>query len=123
MPTPLGISVIIFMPDEEANGLRIVEMLNWTGQGIVFPKSRFQRAKEETALQQTGVYVLRGLDDEDRPVIYVGQGENVWKRLADHYAKKDFWTQAAAFVSKDTYLNKAHVQYLEARPMMPNAAL
>ena len=115
MAEPIGVSVTIFMPDEEPNGLRFVEMLNWTGQGIVFPRSRFDRAKQEGALRQTGIYVLRGLNDEDRPVIYVGEADDVWDRLAKHYAKKDFWTQAAAFVSKDTHLNKAHVQYLEGR--------
>lgn len=111
----LGFSVTIFMPDEEPNGFRIVEMLNWTGQGIVFPRSRFERAKQEESLQQTGIYVLRGLDTADKPIVYVGEGENVANRLSAHYANKDFWTQAAAFVNKDMYLNKAHVQYLEAR--------
>lgn len=37
------------------------------------------------------------------------------QRLEQHYANKDFWTWALAFVSKDMSLNTAHVQYLEAR--------
>jgi hypothetical protein len=35
--------------------------------------------------------------------------------LDSHAAKKDFWTQGFVFISKDDNLNKAHVQYLEAR--------
>lgn len=112
---PLGVSVTVFMPDEEPNGLRVVEMLNWTGQGIVFPKSRFEKAKAQPALEQTGTYLLRGMDDDDHPVIYVGEGERVIARLSAHFANKDFWTLAAAFVSKDMNLNMAHVQYLEGR--------
>ena len=36
-------------------------------------------------------------------------------RLAIHSKEKDFWIRAAAFISKDQNLNKAHVHYLEAR--------
>ena len=36
-------------------------------------------------------------------------------RLEQHAARKDFWTTAIVFTSKDTSLNKAHVQYLESR--------
>ena len=36
-------------------------------------------------------------------------------RLDSHAKNKDFWTHAVAFTSKDQNLNKAHVQYLEAR--------
>ena len=36
-------------------------------------------------------------------------------RLDQHAKSKDFWTHAAVFTSKDQNLNKAHVQYLEAR--------
>jgi hypothetical protein len=35
--------------------------------------------------------------------------------LEDAYAKKDFWTRAVFFVAGPGQLNKAHVQYLEAR--------
>ena len=39
----------------------------------------------------------------------------VLPRLDQHAKQKDFWTHAAVFTSKDQNLNKAHVQYLEAR--------
>ncbi len=36
-------------------------------------------------------------------------------RLEQHARYKNFWTHAIVFASKDQNLNKAHVQYLEAR--------
>lgn len=45
----------------------------------------------------------------------MGEGDPVRPRLEQHHAKKDFWTWAIFFVPKDTNLNKAHVQHLEAR--------
>lgn len=49
------------------------------------------------------------------PRVYVGEGDVVLPRLEQHAKQKDFWTHAAVFTSKDQNLNKAHVQYLEAR--------
>lgn len=37
------------------------------------------------------------------------------QRIERHTCQKDFWTHAAAFTSKDFNLNRAHVQYIEAR--------
>jgi hypothetical protein len=46
---------------------------------------------------------------------YVGEGDPVRPRLEQHARQKDFWTHAVIFTSKDTNLNKAHVQRLESR--------
>ena len=45
----------------------------------------------------------------------MGESSGLAKRLTSHVKSKDFWTHGAAFTSKDQNLNKAHVQYLEAR--------
>ena len=49
------------------------------------------------------------------PRAYVGEGQALLNRLDTHMKNKDFWTHGVAFSSKDQNLNKAHVQYLEAR--------
>jgi hypothetical protein len=46
--------------------------------------------------------------------LYVGEAEDLRKRIHQH-AAKDFWTRLVALTSKDQSLNKAHVRYLEAR--------
>lgn len=49
------------------------------------------------------------------PAVVVGEGDVVRPRLDQQAKQKDFWTHAVVFTSKDQNLNKAHVQYLEAR--------
>jgi hypothetical protein len=47
--------------------------------------------------------------------VYIGEGDVALDRMEIHGQKKDFWTHALVFTSKDQNLNKAHVQYLEAK--------
>jgi len=114
--TTAGFSVRIFIPSGEPEGLRIVEKSNWTGQGLVFPRSLFAEARQRPELKRTGVYVLWGPSQSGQlPRVYVGEGDGVLSRLDQHAKSKDFWTHAVVFTSKDQNLNKAHAQYLEAR--------
>lgn len=109
-------SIKIFLPQGQPDGLRIVDKSNWTGRGIVFPRSLFPDIKKREEFQETGVYVLVGPSEEgELPKIYIGEGDPVKCRLEQHFSKKDFWTWAVFFVSKDRTLNKAHVQHLEAQ--------
>jgi len=114
-PKPRAYSIRIFLPDGSPDGLRIVEKSNWTGAGLVFPRSLFPDAKSRAEFARTGVYVLIGPGPTGEvPTVYVGEGDPVRPRLEQH-GKKDFWTSGVIFTSKDTSLNKAHVHYLEAR--------
>jgi hypothetical protein len=111
-----GFSVRIFIPTGNPEGLRIIEKSNWTGQGLMFPRALFPEVRQRPELQRTGVYVLWGPSESGQlPRVYVGEGDFVRDRLDQHYKQKDFWTHAVVFISKDQNLNKAHVQYLEAR--------
>lgn len=114
--SPRPFSIRIFLPDGTPDGVRILEKSNWTGCGLSLPRSVFPRAKRREELGRTGVYILVGpSDNQGLPTIYIGQGDVVRDRLEQHYSKKDFWTWAVLFVSKDESLNRAHVQHLEAR--------
>jgi len=111
-----GFSIRIFLADGVPDGVRVVEKYNWTGQGIMCPRSRFSTARTRDEFNRTGIYVLLGpLSGEDQPTIYIGEGDPVRPRLESHNSNKDFWTSLVAFTSKDQNLNKAHVQYLESR--------
>jgi len=82
---------------------------------VVCPRSLFAEKKAQAEFARTGVYILLGPSDtSELPRVYVGQGDAVRPRLEAHHAKKDFWTTAIFFVSKDANLNSAHVHYLEA---------
>jgi len=111
-----GFSIRVFLPGGMPDGLRIIDKSNWNGLGVVCPRAIFPEAKKRPEFERTGVYVLVGPAGEgELPRAYIGEGDPVRPRLEQHSAKKDFWTWAAMFTSKDANLNKAHVQYLEAR--------
>ena len=109
-------SIRIFLPGGDPDGLRTIEKSGWSGAGIVIPRALMMESKQRRELTRTGVYVLVGPpEDSGLPRVYVGEGDPIKPRLEQHAAKKDFWTTCLAFTSKDENLNKAHVQYLEAR--------
>lgn len=113
MPRPFSLRV--FMPQGEPQGLRVVEKTNWTGLGVVFPRNRLDKARERPELARTGVYVLWNDDDQIRPTVYVGQSENVARRIREHADNElmDWWTRTAAFTTKDDAFNQAHARFLE----------
>jgi hypothetical protein len=51
--TTTGFSVRIFIPSGEPEGLRIVEKSNWTGQGLVFPRSLFAETRRRINERRT----------------------------------------------------------------------
>jgi hypothetical protein len=109
-------SIKVFLPGGDPDGLRIIEKSGWSGAGLVVPRPLFGEGKQRKELARTGVYVLVGPPEESGLLrVYVGEGDPIRPRLEQHAAKRDFWTSCIAFTSKDENLNKAHVQYLEAR--------
>jgi len=110
-----GSSIRIFLADGTPDGLRLVEKSNWTGLGIVCPRSEYAEARQRTEFSRPGIYVLVGPGETALPQIYVGEAEELRTRLDNHQQNKDFWTRLVAFTSKDGNINKAHVRYLESR--------
>jgi hypothetical protein len=114
MSTPF--SLRIFVADGDPDGLRIVERFNASARAVVFPRALLPQVKARPELQQTGVYLLLGpRPDGEGELLYVGEGDPILPRLQKHQSEKDFWTRAIAFVAVGGLLNKAHVQFLEAR--------
>jgi hypothetical protein len=111
-----GFSVNVFLPSGDPDGLKVVEKSNWTGRGLVIPRAIFAESRSRAELDRTGVYLLVGPSESSSlPALYVGEGDPVKPRLDQHAKLKDFWTHAVVFTSKDSNLNKAHVQRLESR--------
>lgn len=109
---PIGKSISLFLIDGAADGIIAVELFNWTGKGYKTPRSRLKGLSERTDLKKAGVYFLFGRDETDSEVVYIGEAEEVYKRLLQHQ-DKDFWNEALVFISKDNNLNKAHIKFLE----------
>jgi hypothetical protein len=112
-----GRSVRLFLVDGTPQGLRTAEVGMWTGQALVAPRTELARLGKREEVRTTGVYVLVGPSEDEAfdTAVYVGEGDDVWARLASHDSNKDFWTWVVVFVSKDDNLTKAHVRWLEAR--------
>jgi hypothetical protein len=113
---PPGKTIRIYLADGTASGIRHGELVNWTGQAVVAPRGRVAELAEWAECQRPGVYVLFG--DEGEAVgerAYIGEAENVFQRLKQHLATKEFWTRVVIVTSKDDNLTKAHVKYLESR--------
>jgi hypothetical protein len=109
-------SIRIFLPGGDPAGLRTIEKSNWTGAGLVIPRTTYADSRNRRELKRAGIYILIGPTEESGlPRIYIGEGDPVGPRLDQHASKKDFWITAITFTSKDENLNKAHVQYLESR--------
>ncbi len=109
-------SLRIFVVDGDPDGLRLVERSNWTGKAIMFPRAVYPEVRTRIEFQQTGVYLLLGpRANGEGEMIYIGEGDPVRPRLEEHYAKKDFWTRAVFFVAGPGHLNKAHIEFLEAK--------
>jgi len=111
-----GRTVRIYLADGTPSGIRHAELVNWVGQAVVCPRARVGELSKWPESNRPGVYILIGEDpDSVRRMAYIGEAENVRKRLRDHVAKKDFWDQVVFFSSKDDNLTKSHVKYLESR--------
>ncbi len=109
-----GKVIKLFLVDGTPNGRWICELSNWTGIAYKIPRSMIKESENREELSSPGVYFLFGYDEEkDKPLIYIGEAEDIIKRLKQHLEKKDNWNEAIAFISKDSNLNKAHIKYLE----------
>jgi hypothetical protein len=108
-------TIRIFVPDGDPEGVRIIDRMNWTGLGIVFPREKWLETRNRDEFNRTGVYVLVGYqgEEDDLPTLYIGQGDGVRNRIESHYGKKDFWDWGIVFVSANNGLNRAHVTWLE----------
>ena len=111
-----GKRIQLFLVDGTPNGRWICELSNWTGIAYKLPRNMTKESEKRCELASPGVYFLFGYDDmKDRPLIYIGEAEDIIKRLKQHLDRKDNWYEAIAFISKDSNLNKAHIKCLENR--------
>lgn len=113
MPDPFTLR--IFVPDGDPEGVRLIDRMNWTGQGVVFPRAKWPEVRSRPEMLRTGVYILVGYGESDDglPTLYIGQADGVKGRIESHHAAKHFWDWAAVFTSTSGGLNRAHATWLE----------
>ena len=109
-----GRSLELYFVDGDPEGMLTAEVFNWTGHVLMAPRTQISNALERTEAKRTGVYLLLGeLDGDSRA--YIGEAEEIGKRIREHVTTKEWWTSAIMVTTAGDSLHKAHVKYLESR--------
>lgn len=106
--------VTMILKNGTATGIIQCNLDEWIGVSYKIPRSKMKEAKDLKGINNTGVYILLGVDEntgENRA--YIGEAEDIYVRLLQHNKSKEFWSECIAFVSQDNSLNKAHIKYIE----------
>ena len=109
------ITIKLYLVDGKPDELRTAEISNWSGKAIAGSRRNLADLRARSELAGPGIYFLIGEDDDlGLAKVYVGEAENVSKRLSSKkHMDRDFWVSAIVFVSKDHNLTKAHIKYIE----------
>lgn len=109
-----GRSLELYFIDGKPDGMLTAEVFNWTGHVLMTPRTQITKALSREEAKRTGIYVLFG-ERDDGPLVYIGEAEEIGRRLRNHVDRKEWWTSAVLVTAAGNKLNKAHVKYLEAR--------
>jgi hypothetical protein len=113
---PFGKSIRIFLPEATVTGIRHAEIINRTGQAVACPRKRIDQIKEWPETHKPGVYFLfEARLGDSKPLAYIGESEDVARRILEHDRERDFWNEVVIFSNKDDNLSKSHIKYLESR--------
>lgn len=113
-----GKTIEMFLVDGTVDGVVTAELSNWNGKAIKLPRTEVADCQRDD-VQGVGVYFLFCPEGDGFDSVYIGEAENILKRLRQHLqdyrAGKEtyFWNTAVAFTGRD--LNKALIRYLEDR--------
>lgn len=118
MPS-LGKSIDLYLMDGTATGRWQATLSNWNCIAYKIPRDDVKNCDDLPELHAPGVYFLFGRNDEsNRQFVYVGEGDDVLKRLMQPHGfeKGDtFWTEVVVLVTPDNTLDKGKIKYLENR--------
>lgn len=116
----LGKLIRLFLVEGDPDGIVTAEIQNMTIYATSFPRTKINVFKKRGEANKAATYILIGDNTKNplKPIIYVGEGAPVIDRIQSHNEsryKKDFWDRAIVFSSKDDYLTKTQIQYLESK--------
>jgi hypothetical protein len=109
-----GKSIKLYIMGEKYKSLKTAELSNWTGKAYIGQRKHVQMLQSIEELASPGIYILISeIENSYQKKIYVGEADEVNKRIAEHFKQKDWWNDFVIFISKDANLTKSHVRYLE----------
>ena len=107
-------TIQIFLPDGSPTSIREAELTNRLIKAVLFPRNKLQEVSSRESVHFTGVYFLFGKkEEESKPFVYIGEGENCFKRIQNHNRNKDFWTHCLVITTKTDEYTKTDVKFLE----------
>lgn len=116
-----GRTIQIYLPDGNATGIRVAELTTRTVLAVALPKTELTRFFERPESQHIGTYFLFGGDDESsKPIVYIGQTEDLRQRLRNHDSNKEFWSHAVVLISRTHSFTQAHIRWLGVDPTGSN---
>lgn len=84
-----GKVVKIYLKDGLINGYAEAELFNWNAKAIRVPRSLIDKDKL-TKLELAGVYFLFCVDEDNNKSVYIGESDNIAKRLKQSKNER-FW--------------------------------
>lgn len=110
-----GKSLELFFVDGNPDGMLTASIpFQWSGHVLLSNRTQLSQALKRPEASRPGVYLLIG-ENEDGPLLYIGEGDDISQRIKNHDAKKDLWSTVVFITSTGDQLNKAHARYLESR--------
>lgn len=107
-------TIQIFLPDGSPTSIREAELTNRLVKAILFPRNKMQEVAKRDLVHFTGVYFLFGTnEDGTKSKVYIGEGENCYKRIQSHNRNKEFWTHCIIISTKTDEYTKTDGKYLE----------
>ena len=108
-------AITLFVMETKKN-LKTAELSNWNGKAYIGERNHVGIIQSIEELNAPAIYFLLNDPQEDNNsenYLYVGESDNVAKRLRVHSnPKEDWWNSFIVFIAPG--LDKAHVQHLEA---------
>lgn len=111
-----GRSIELFFVNGNPDGMLTATIpFQWSGHVLVSGRTQIKEALKRPEASRPGVYLLTG-ESEQGQVLYVGEGDDISRRIRDHDSKKDWWSTAIFITSSpETPLNKSHILYIESQ--------
>jgi hypothetical protein len=114
----VGKKLLVYLIDGTEYGPRTIEIGNWIGRAIYCNRASINQVLTRKETLRPGIYIFRSSPSHTsyNERIYIGEAEVVATRIKQQMLdpKKDF-EELVIFTSKDDFLTKAHIKYLEAR--------
>lgn len=105
----------LFFIDGRPDGMLTAEVFGWTGHVLVTPRTQLPEALNRKEARHTGVYLLIGETENGGSQAYIGEAEDIGRRIKKQDADKDWWSSAVLITTTGNTLHVAHAKYLEAR--------